>query len=127
MGSGDDAALRLAGQDDLDRMRLRRPVDRQPAATLGAEDQRASLLADEGQPVRVVDRARPDARVQLLELSRHCLDVSHETDLREAEQLLAAEATRPSAFVEAAVRDQLHDASGRIPEVAGEGVPEREV
>src|SRR5215203_913051 len=99
MGSRDDAALRRSGHDDLDRVTLRLPVDRQPPATLRAQDQRARLLADEGQSVRIVERAGPDAQVQLLELEGQFPDIYHDTDHREAEQLLTAAAARPAALV----------------------------
>src|SRR5690348_2420361 len=108
-------------------MRLGRPARGQPAASGRREDQRAALLADEAERLRLVDRAAPELEAALLEVGEQRPAVADEPELREADELLCGERPVAAVLLEPVVRDQLDDAAGGVVEVDGEGVPVVEV
>src|SRR5439155_26074660 len=55
-----DTTARRACENRLDRMRLRRTARREPAATLGRQDQRAAALAEKCEPARLGERSIPE-------------------------------------------------------------------
>src|SRR4051794_15191873 len=106
-------------------MRLRGPAGREPATTLGREDERVALRAGECEAAGIVGAAVPDVEVRIAcERARHRGDVADEPDLGDAQQLAWGERALGGAAPDVAMRDQLEDAAGRIVEVARERVPE---
>ena len=109
-------------------MRLGRPSGRKPGPAGAAEDQRSRLGADEGEPPLALDGAVPDLEPELvLERGGEGGRIADEPDLGDSEQLGRREGAGDARLADAAVRDQLDDAPGRIMEVDRLRVPVREV
>src|SRR6266576_4140261 len=123
-----DLAGRRAGEHRLDGMLLRGAAGRQPAAPARRKDQRPARLADERQPVLLLDRSLPERhRQRHTQYAGHRGSVADEAELGEAEELCPREGPGRIALVDPAVGYELDDVARRVVEVAAQRVPVLEV
>jgi acetylornithine deacetylase/succinyl-diaminopimelate desuccinylase-like protein len=108
-------------------MQLGRSAGGQPAPSGRGENEGATALADEGEPVRALHLTVPELEADGLEAPEQLRGVADEAELGQADELLACERARPAGLRQAVVCDQLDDVVGVVVEVDGPGVPGLEV